>query len=304
MGDAAVNRADEPAPLLTVAMPVYNAGKDLRLAVLSIIAQTFRDWELLLIDDGSTDNAVQDIKSIGDARIRIIRDGKNRGLAARLNEAIDMARGRYFARMDQDDVSYPTRFERQLELLSEDSTLDVVAVQGITISDNDEISGLMPCPVTNSQISARPWQGFCFPHPTWMGHIEWFKKHRYAQPGPYFCEDQELMLRSYRQSRFAAVDEILFAYRVREVSHLQKVLKTRWTFLKIQMRYFCSFAFFHYVFLACMVAIALIGRDIWWRMKRMMNRRERPVQVIEAREREHWRQVYAQIVQNAESTVA
>lgn len=124
-------------PLVTVAMPVYNAGKYLRLAVLSIVRQTFTNWELLVIDDGSTDNALQDIADIDDARIRIFRDGGNRGLAARLNEAADMARGRYLARMDQDDVSYPERFARQLAALQNDPELDLVATRAITIDEND-----------------------------------------------------------------------------------------------------------------------------------------------------------------------
>ena len=88
------------APLVTVAMPIFNAGSYLRLAVLSIVRQTFADWELLIIDDGSTDNALQDIADIRDHRIRILRDGENKGLAARLNEAIDLACGSYFACMD------------------------------------------------------------------------------------------------------------------------------------------------------------------------------------------------------------
>ena len=77
---------NEKLPLVTVAMPVFNAGEYLRLAILSIIRQTFTNWELLLVDDGSTDKAVENIADIDDARIRIIRDGKNKGLAARLNE--------------------------------------------------------------------------------------------------------------------------------------------------------------------------------------------------------------------------
>ena len=100
--------------LVTVAMPVYNAGKYLRLSVLSIVKQTFTNWELLIIDDGSTDDALKDIADIKDARIRIFRDGTNKGLAARLNEAVNLAQGYYFARMDQDDVSYPERFARQI----------------------------------------------------------------------------------------------------------------------------------------------------------------------------------------------
>ncbi|HQS38498.1 MAG TPA: glycosyltransferase family A protein, partial [Methylotenera sp.] len=83
-------------PMITVAMPVYNAGKHLRLAVLSIVKQTFTNWEMLIIDDGSTDNAFELISDIHDERIVILKDGSNKGLAARLNEAMDLARGEYF----------------------------------------------------------------------------------------------------------------------------------------------------------------------------------------------------------------
>jgi glycosyltransferase involved in cell wall biosynthesis len=94
-------------PLATVAMPVFNAGRFLRPAVLSIIRQTLTDWELLIIDDGSTDGAVDSIADIDEPRIIIVRDGENKGLAARLNEAADRARGKYFARMDQDGRFLP-----------------------------------------------------------------------------------------------------------------------------------------------------------------------------------------------------
>ncbi len=248
-------------PLLTVAMPVFNAGQYLRLAVLSILRQTFEDWELLIIDDGSTDNALQELTDIEDPRIQIIRDGLNKGLAARLNEAIDLARGTYFARMDQDDVSYPERFSRQIELLQGDPRLDVVSVGAITISDNNEVTGLLVCPVTHEKICARPWQGFCFPHPAWMGTIGWFRKHRYATPGPYFCEDQELLLRTYSASRFGAVDEVLFAYRVRGRNNWRRVARTRWTFFKIQFYHFIGLRKFHYASLAMLVLAVLIARD-------------------------------------------
>ncbi|NMC97203.1 MAG: glycosyltransferase, partial [Deltaproteobacteria bacterium] len=132
------------APLITVAMPIFNAGSYLRLAVLSIVRQTFADWELLIIDDGSTDNALQDIADIRDHRIRILRDGENKGLAARLNEAIDLARGSYFARMDQDDVSYPDRFARQIEALERDPQLDLVAARAVTIAGDHRLTGILP----------------------------------------------------------------------------------------------------------------------------------------------------------------
>jgi len=227
-------------PLITAAIPVFNAGKYLRLAVLSIVKQTFTDWELLIIDDGSTDNALQDISDIRDARIRIFRDGENRGLASRLNEAIDLARGQYLTRMDQDDVSYPGRFERQAEALQNDPRIDLIAVRAITIDENDQATGLFPYSLSHSAICARPWRGFYLPHPTWMGRIDWFRKHRYTVPGPYFCEDQELLLRSYCESRFGTIDEVLFGYRNRTNVNWRKLAKTRKILFSIQWRHFIA----------------------------------------------------------------
>ena len=94
----------DKAVLVTVAMPIYNAGSYLRLAVLSIVKQSFTDWELLIIDDGSTDKALDGIADLRDERIKIYSDGRNLGLAARLNQACAMASGKYLARMDQDEL--------------------------------------------------------------------------------------------------------------------------------------------------------------------------------------------------------
>ncbi|MBV5327771.1 MAG: glycosyltransferase family 2 protein, partial [Chlorobium sp.] len=113
-------------PLLTIAMPVFNGGPHLRMAVLSIVQQSFTDWELLLIDDGSTDGAIEELADLADSRIHVIRDGRNRGLAARLNEALGLARGYYFARMDADDISYPERFSQQLAFLKSDQSVDLL----------------------------------------------------------------------------------------------------------------------------------------------------------------------------------
>lgn len=249
-------------PTLTVAMPVYNAGRHLQSAVLSIVGQTFRDWELLIIDDGSTDGALLDIADIRDGRIRILRDGQNRGLAARLNEAIGLARGQYFARMDQDDIAFPERFTSQIALLQSNPMLDVVAVRAISISEDNAPIGNVPGPLTHAEICARPWQGFYFPHPTWLGHTKWFRAHRYASPGPYFCEDQELLLRSHAKSQFATVDRVLFAYRVRNRIKLRRQTRTRWTLLTIQVRYFLNSGQVHFAFLALAAFAGRIASDL------------------------------------------
>lgn len=250
------------APRITVAMPVFNGGPHLRLAVLSIVGQTFHDWELLIIDDGSTDNGLQDIADIHDSRIRILRDGSNKGLAARLNEAIDLARGQYFARMDHDDVSYPERFARQIALLESAPDLDVVAVRAVTISDDNEWVDCFPGPLTHREICARPWQGFHFPHPTWMGHTTWFRTHRYASPAPYYCEDQELLLRSHAKSRFATVDQLLFAYRVQNRIHWKKRMKARWILFNIQLRYFLDSGQYPFALLALAAFAGRVTSDL------------------------------------------
>lgn len=237
-------------------MPVYNAGKYLRAAVLSIVKQTVTDWELLIIDDGSTDNALQNIKDIDDPRVKILRDGENKGLAARLNEAIDMARGLYFARMDQDDVSHPERFSRQLAILKDDTELDLVVVQAVTIDDEGQLIGLLPYEPAG-KLTLKPWRGFYMPHPTWMGKLSWFKKFHYSIPAPYFCEDQELLLRSYEQSKFGAIAEPLFAYRLRKEINWSKLLKTRFTLFKFQQLYFLQKRQFFFWGLAL---LALVGR--------------------------------------------
>lgn len=290
----------DPAPLVTVAMPIFNAGHHLRLAVLSIIHQSFKDWELLIIDDGSTDNALQSLNNINDPRIHIINDGLNKGLAARLNEAIDMAHGKYFARMDQDDVSYPDRFSKQIELLQRDPRLDVVAASAITISDNNEVTGLLPCPVTHEEICGRPWQGFCFAHPTWIGRIGWFRQHRYATPGPYFCEDQELLLRSYGESRFGATEEILFAYRVREIRNLQRVLKTRWTLFLIQAHHFINIGRLTYAALSGFVYVALITRDLWWHCRQKFSFLKHATLITNSKVHGEWEKVQSKILSRCE----
>jgi glycosyltransferase involved in cell wall biosynthesis len=248
-------------PLVTVAMPIFNAGQYLRAAVLSIVRQTYQDWELLLIDDGSTDQALESIRDICDSRIHIQQDGRNKGLAARLNEAIDMARGRYFARMDQDDVSYPERFAKQVAMLERDPQLDLLGVRAVTISMDDRSVGNLPFMQTHEQICARPWLGFYLPHPTWMGRIEWFRRHRYASPAPYLCEDQELLLRSHADSRFAILPEVLFAYRVRDHIQLGKQLRIRWSVLKVQLRHFWSVGDVRSAFLSLSAFLARVARD-------------------------------------------
>ena len=111
---------DSRSPLITVVLPVYNGEKYLSEAIDSILTQTFADFELITINDGSTDDSLQILRKYEqrDSRIRVIAR-ENRGLATTLNDSVDIARGEWVARMDQDDIALPHRFERQLAWLKE-----------------------------------------------------------------------------------------------------------------------------------------------------------------------------------------
>lgn len=227
-------------PLLTIVIPVYNGGEDLKLAFQSILKQSFKDWELLLIDDGSTDNAIHYLGEIIDTRVRIIRDGENKGLAKRLNEAVELAQGIYFARMDQDDISHPDRFQEQIKFISKANNIDLVGSSCVTIDEDNKLTGSLPYAIEHEEICKNPWQGFYLPHPTWLAKLEWFKENPYKIPGPYCCEDQELLLRTHINSKFHTLPQKLLAYRLRRCTPWRKMWRTRKTLFNEQAEYFSS----------------------------------------------------------------
>lgn len=104
-------------PKVSVIFPVYNGAKFIRTSIRSILAQTYRDFELLLLNDGSTDDSLAVMKEFKDERIRIINNEQNRGLIYTLNRGIEEAKGEYLARMDADDESFPDRFRKQVHFL-------------------------------------------------------------------------------------------------------------------------------------------------------------------------------------------
>lgn len=230
------DEAREKPLSVTVVLPVYNGGKWLLPAVESIRRQTFLDWELLLIDDGSTDDAVQSVRSLSDSRIQIFQDGQNKGLATRLNEGIDMANGRYLARMDADDLVFPDRLAAQVDYLDRHPEVDLLATR-------IAVFGALPVPrvsasaIDHDGICKNPWRGIAMPHPTWMGRIEWFRKHRYYLPEYVRAEDQELLLRAMPTSRYACLDRVLLAYRQGAFS-LFRTFRARRSVLAFQMRHF------------------------------------------------------------------
>lgn len=247
-------------PLVTVVLPVFNGGAYLLPAVQSIRNQSFRDWELLLIDDGSTDHAVEGVIALGDSRITLIQDGKNKGLATRLNEGVKLAKGKYIARMDADDLAFPERLMRQFQFLELNPDVDLLGCR-IAVFRAGKTPLVSGGNFTHQEICARPWRGFPLAHPTWMGRASWFRKFGYALPECVRAEDQELLLRSHFTSRFFCLDEVLLAYRQFDF-RFRKTQLARISFLKAQIRIFLTQGLWHSLFLAIFYYCVKTGVDL------------------------------------------
>ena len=113
-------------PAISIGMPVRNSASTVARTIRSVLAQSFSDWELIVIDDGSTDGTVNVVRQFADRRIRLVAGDENRGLPARLNEAIRLSASEVLARMDGDDVMYPERLRLQYEFLRENQEVDLV----------------------------------------------------------------------------------------------------------------------------------------------------------------------------------
>jgi hypothetical protein len=127
------------APKVTVLMAVHNGGADLARAVDSVLAQTFRDFELLVVDDGSTDGSAATIESYGDDRVRLLRNDGNIGQVPSLNRGLAKARGEYVARLDHDDLCLPSRLERQVAVLEAERAVALVGTWLDVYDESDRL---------------------------------------------------------------------------------------------------------------------------------------------------------------------
>jgi glycosyltransferase involved in cell wall biosynthesis len=246
---------------VSVLLPVRDGARTLALAMLSVLEQSFGDFELLVLDDGSVDASPDIALRFGDARVRVLRDGMKRGLAARLNQGIAAAAGRYIARMDADDVCFPDRFARQATRLNSEPSLDLVACRALIFDDSGAATGLSPHRLSHEALCARPWNGFYLVHPSWMGRADWFRRYRYQIPELVRAQDQELLLRAYPDSRFAVLDEILLGYRMGPIA-LGKTLSARRCLLAAQVALFARRRQWGNLLLALLTTGLKLPRDL------------------------------------------
>ena len=199
-------------PTLTIGLPVYNVAPFLEDALRSIFAQTFRDWELIAVDDGSGDGSVEVLRRLKDPRVRVLVDGEHRGLGMRLNQIVSQAAGKYIARMDADDLMHPDRLARQVAFLEGNPDIDVAGCGLISFDAREQPISVRRLPTVHSVITADPLAGFALAHATVLGRADWWKKNAYNERSRG-CEDWELWLESRAQSRFANLSDLLYFYR-------------------------------------------------------------------------------------------
>lgn len=206
---------DAETPTITVLMAVHNGAATVREAIDSILAQTFTDFEVLIVDDASTDATPEILRAAAaaDPRVRIVRNAANLGLTRSLNRGLDLARGRYVARMDADDAALPERFARQVALLDAQPDVGVCGTWIETIGD--PAGEVWDFPADDAAIRCRMLFETVMPHATVMLRRAVFEAARLRyDPAFTTAQDYDLWVRAAPFTRFANVPEVLLYYRV------------------------------------------------------------------------------------------
>lgn len=202
-------------PLLSVILPVYNGEKYLEEAIDSVLLQSYTNFELIIINDDSTDGSLKILETYSkrDPRIRVITR-ENRGLPATLNEAVDNSQGKYIVRMDQDDICHPDRFLIQIEFLLNHSDVVVVGSAALYI-DQD---GRMICtyfPDTEDKVLRKKFPDSPFVHPSVMFSKEaFYNSGKYTETMRWGGEDVTLFERMSRIGKLHNIDVPLIYYRL------------------------------------------------------------------------------------------
>lgn len=229
-------------PKVSVIMPVYNGEEFLREAIDSILAQSFSDFEFIIVNDGSTDTSESIIRSYNDPQIVYIENEKNEGVIFSLNKAIDAAQGEFIARMDADDIAIPERLEKQVEYLITHpdvsivaSTVQLIDEKGHQLKDwQEDINH-----ISSTAIKRYLPINNCIAHPSIMGRAELFRKYKY-QRNQKFSEDYDLWLRLLSdKKKIEKIGEPLLYHRILQTSVTRsKKVNVFYRIGKVKFRFF------------------------------------------------------------------
>ena len=225
-------------PLLSVIMPVYNGERFLRQAVDSILSQTFKDFELIIINDGSSDSTEDIILSYKDKRIRYVKNEKNLRLIKTLNKGLGLASGQFVSRMDADDVAHPLLFEKQIEAFNLDKSIDIVNISTYELCE-DGTKYRKSLRVLNYQTETLKYVEIFenqITHPGIMVKADKIKHYKYKDDGSVVnFEDVDLWIRMLCDGcKCVTLEDRLLFYRInnssitRTVGSKRNMLRTKY----------------------------------------------------------------------------
>ncbi len=195
-------------------MSVYNGERYLRKSVDSILNQTFKDFEFIIINDGSTDKTLKILNDYNDPRIKIINNKENIGLTRSLNKGLKVAKGEYIARQDGDDTSMAERIKKQIKLLERNLNIGLVGTYSCVINEKGKILYKNRFPESNEEILEKLMRGNVFAHGSVI-----FRKALVRKVGAYrtefkSCQDYDLWLRFVEVTEAANIPEFLYSWRL------------------------------------------------------------------------------------------
>lgn len=213
---------------ITIGIPFYNAERYLSDAIKSVLVQSYPYWELILVDDGSSDKSLEIAKYYAnkDSRIRVFSDGKNKKLAARLNQIIFEAKYNFIARMDADDLMSVSRLEKQIAALKENPNINLITTGCLTIGKENELTGVRLG--RNIQMNAAMiLNGVTnLLHASMLARKEWCLRNQYNE-NRVIAQDYELWLSAAKKNDldYIVLEEPLYWYRVVENVTYFKLIK-------------------------------------------------------------------------------
>ncbi len=199
-------------PTVSVVMPAYNAAEHISESIQSILDQTLNNFELIIVDDSSTDSTAQIIEKFVDNRIRLIRNDRNEGVASSLNKGIAAAKGEFIARMDADDISVAHRLKLQVEFLRQHPSIALCGGSLKTFGAKEE---LWECPTDPDRLACRMLFKCEVAHPTVIMRKNVLDKYGFRYSSEMdFAEDYDLWIRILAVAQIANLPETLLLYRV------------------------------------------------------------------------------------------
>ena len=212
--------------MITVGIPIYNAEAYLEDAINSVLVQSFKNFELILVDDGSTDKSLEIAKSFKDPRITVVTDGKNRKLPYRLNQIINIAKYDYIARMDADDLMDIDRLKIQFEYLKNNPNIDLVTTGMYSIGKFNELLGKR-IPKDEMMSASQILSGLTnLLHASMLAKKDWCLRNPYREDNA-LAEDYELWLAAAIKNdlKYHVIQEPLYYYREVENVKIEKMIK-------------------------------------------------------------------------------